>query len=107
MNLAKQYVAAFNAGQAPNIESAWAYICISESKKAISLAREQFKNVLETKLTLPCSLFDLERDFKEAKHEALRVYKLRAISDSDLSAGERSVKDECRKIFEQVKANND
>ena len=38
VNLAKQYVQAFNTGSVPNIESAWTYICINESKKALELA---------------------------------------------------------------------
>ena len=74
VNLARQYVHAFNTGQVPNIESAWTYICQNESLKALAQARNQFKNLLEVKIALPCSLFDLECDYKEAKREAIKVY---------------------------------
>jgi len=39
VNLARQYVEAFNKGSVPNIENAWAYICRNESEKALALAR--------------------------------------------------------------------
>lgn len=74
VTLAKQYVNAFNVGQVPNIESAWTYICRNESLKALAMARSQFKSVLEQKMTLPCSLFDLECDYKDAKREAVKVF---------------------------------
>ena len=31
VNLAQQYVAAFNSGGVPNIENAWTYICRNEN----------------------------------------------------------------------------
>ena len=108
VNLAKQYVQAFNVGSVPNIESAWTYICRNETQKALAQARTQFKNVLDTKLALPCSLFDLECDYKDAKREAIKVYKLGAINEGNSAAqGEETFKRECKEIFEQIKVTND
>ena len=39
VNLARQYVDAFNKGSVPNVENAWTYICRNESAKALTLAR--------------------------------------------------------------------
>ena len=108
VNLARQYVQAFNTGTVPNIESAWTYITRNESMKALALARDQFKSVLDSKLEIPCALLDLESDYREAKREALQLYRERAIfGDDTAKKGEQIVKNECRDIYAQVKAKND
>ena len=89
----------------PNIENAWTYICQSESRKALQLAISQFKSVLDSKMALPCSTPDLQNDYKNAKKEALKVYRQRAIESE--SKGENSVALECRKIYDMVKIRND
>ena len=48
--------------------------------------------MLDDKLTLPCSLFDLECDYKDAKKDALRVYKQRAMAGSQCEEGEQSIR---------------
>ena len=52
-------------------------------------------------MVLPCSLFDLECDYKKAKREAIKVYLKGAISDGKLTTkGEETVKRECKEIYE-------
>jgi len=80
VSLARQYVQAFNQGAVPNIESAWTYICRNEQVKALEKARQKFERILNDRIALPCSVFDLESDYKAAKSEALRVFQKQAIS---------------------------
>ena len=56
-------------------------------------------------MALPCPTPDLQNDYKNAKKEALKVYRQRAI-DSE-SKGENSVNLECKKIYDMVKIRND
>ena len=64
--------------------------------------------MLDTKLILPCSLFDLECDYKDAKREAIKVYLSGAINDGkSASEGEERVRRECKEIYEQIKVKND
>ena len=59
-------------------------------------------------MVLPCSLFDLECDYKDAKREAIKVYLQGAISDEKLiKQGEDKVRRECKEIYEQIKVKND
>ena len=90
----------------PCIESAWTYICQNENLKALENARDEFRAVLDDKLNLPCSLFDLECDYKDAKREALRVYRERSMAGTTCEEGEDNIRRECKEIYEQVKLRN-
>ena len=91
----------------PCIENAWTYICRSENLKALQVSREEFKNNLDDKLVLPCSLFDLECDYKEAKRDAMKLYKLRSMEGNECTEGEQALRRECKELFEQIKIRND
>ena len=70
VNLAQQYVEAFNTGAVPNIENAWTYICRNENQRALQKAQSLFESLINSKVELPCTYEALIHEYKLAKHVA-------------------------------------
>lgn len=107
-DMAHQYVTALNENSMPNIESAWSYIVKNAAEVAQQKAMEEFRAKFEQKTKLPCSLPDLEFDFKEAKKRAVLVFGENIVGDKeDQLFGEQKLKQKMKDLFDRKCKLND
>ena len=79
LNLVKGLIGALNSGNVPNIENTWLSMCKVESYKAFEEAELIYENYL--KENLESTDDPLEEIHKEAKEQALDIFKKKALGD--------------------------
>jgi hypothetical protein len=65
--LCKGYMEAINKGVAPNVESAWYYVCRSEGIKAIKQASNYLESKIDELLKKPLSASEFEKAQQQIK----------------------------------------
>ena len=79
LNLVKSLINALNSGNVPNIENTWLSMCKVESYKAFEEAEIIYENYLKENLENTDD--SLEQIHKEAKEQAMEIFKKKALGD--------------------------